>query len=94
MVLGYPDENPELTDRLPLEGVVHYEKYQDFTTADIDRIYKEKEDLELTKQLIEENGTENLAQIFTEKRYTKDTNVTFSKKLMEVLEKQGFMNND
>lgn len=33
IVLGYPDESPELTDRLPLEAVVHYEKYTDYTAA-------------------------------------------------------------
>lgn len=93
LVLGYPAEDPELVDRLPLEGVVHYEKYKDFSKETIDAIYSEKEGLEQTKQLIEENGTENLAQIFTEKRYTKETNVTFSKKLIDILDKQGFMNN-
>ena len=33
VVMGYPDEAPELTDRLPLEAVVHYEKYTDYTAA-------------------------------------------------------------
>ena len=94
IVMGYPAENPDLVDRLPLEAVVHYEKYKIFSQDDINRMYKEKENLELTKQLIEENQTENLAQIFTEKRYTKETNVTFSKKLIEILDKQGFMNNE
>ncbi len=28
VTLGYPDEWPDLTDRLPLEAVVHREKYQ------------------------------------------------------------------
>lgn len=92
IVLGYPDESPELTDRLPLNGVVHYEKYQDYTPDQIDEIHKEKEALELTKKLIEENQTENLAQIFTEKRYKKDDNVHFSKAFIETLKKQGFMN--
>ncbi len=92
LVVGHPAEKPPLVDRLPAEGIVHYEKYRQFTPEDIDNIYREKEALEQTKQLIKENGTETLAQIFTEKRYTKDVNLTFSKKLLEVLEKQGFMN--
>ena len=33
LVLGYPDESPGLTDRLPLEGFVHYEKYKDYTSG-------------------------------------------------------------
>lgn len=93
LTLGYPDENPPLTDRLPLEGIVHYEKYKDFSKADIDRIYHEKESLQQTMDLIKTNETETLAQIFTEKRYTKKDNIAFSKALLNVLEKQGFMNN-
>lgn len=94
LVLGYPNESPELTDRLPLEGVVHYEKYQQYSTDRIDEIYSEKESLELTKNLLKENDKETLAQIFTDNRYTKKDNVAFSKLLLKVLEKQGFMNNE
>ena len=93
LTIGYPDENPPLTDRLPLEGIVHYEKYKDFTKEDIDRIYLEKESLQQSVDLIKTNGTETLAQIFTDKRYTKKDNIAFSKALLNVLEKQGFMNN-
>jgi len=31
LTLGYPDERPELTDRLPLEAVIHREKYDDYS---------------------------------------------------------------
>jgi nitroreductase len=65
IVLGYPDENPPLTDRLPVEGIVHYEKYQDYLPVDIDRIHAEKESLESTLELLKVNGKETLAQIFT-----------------------------
>lgn len=92
IVLGYPANTPELTDRLPLEGVVHYEKYSDYSSEKISEIFHEKENLQLTKQLIEENKTDNLAQIFTEKRYKKDDNIHFSKAFLETLTKQGFMN--
>jgi hypothetical protein len=91
--MGYPDEQPGLTDRLPAEAVVHSEKYRNYASADIDRLYSEKESSALTAKLLDENKLETLAQIFTEKRYTRKDNVAFSKKLLEVLEKQGFMNN-
>jgi nitroreductase len=94
IVMGYPDESPKLTDRLPLSGVVHYEKYKDYSTDEIDSIYKEKEELKQTKDLIEINKTENLAQIFTDKRYTKKDNVNFSISYLQSLEKQGFMKNN
>lgn len=94
LVLGYPDESPGLTDRLPLEAVIHKEVYQEYTTESIRNLYREKESLELTKQLLKENNKETLAQVFTENRYTKKDNMTFSKALLAVLEKQGFMNNE
>lgn len=94
LVVGYPAETPGLTDRLPVEGVIHKEKYKDYNTSGIDKIYKEKEALELTQQLLKENKKETLAQVFTDNRYTKKDNVTFSKVLLDVLEKQGFMNNE
>jgi len=91
LVLGYPADNPELTDRLPAEAVVHLEKYRDYKANDIDRLYAEKESLPLTSRLLEENGPEPPAQIFTERRYTRKDNEFFSGKFLEVIRKQGFM---
>ncbi len=91
ITLGYPAEDPALTDRLPLEAVVHLEKYRDYTSADIDRYYKEKESLDSNRQFIEENDLETLAQVFTNVRYKKSDNEVFSEKLLSVLKKQGFM---
>ncbi|HLO58795.1 MAG TPA: NADPH-dependent oxidoreductase [Bacteroidales bacterium] len=92
VVMGYPDELPGLTDRLPVEAVVHFEKYSDYSNDDIDRLYTEKEALPLTAKLLQENNMETLAQIFAHRRYTKKDNVTFSNKYLEVIRKQGFMN--
>jgi nitroreductase len=91
LVLGYPDESPGLTDRLPLEGVVHWETYKDYTTEDIDRVYLEKESSDLTKSLLEQNKKETLAQIFTDNRYPKKMNEDVSEMLMNILKKQGFL---
>jgi len=90
LVAGYPDEEPGLTDRLPLEGIIHREKYQDYSPADIDKIYAEKDSSELTKKLLKENNLNTLAQIFTQKRYTRKDNELFSEKLLKVIQKQGF----
>ncbi len=93
IVIGYPDQEPELTDRLPIDAVVHYDKYKEYSEEDISKLHNEKDNSEDTKNLIEQNKTENLAQIFTEKRYVKKDNLFFSQSFLEVLEKQGFMNN-
>ena len=91
LVVGYPDEDPEQADRLPAEGVIHHERYEDYSPEDIERIYREKERLPLTAQLIEENQLDNLAQIFAYRRYTKKDNLHFSPVLLDVLQDQGFM---
>jgi nitroreductase len=94
VVVGYPDESPEKADRLPAEGIVHYETYRDYTADEIDRIYKEKENLPLTARLILENNLENLAQIFVHKRYTKKDNLHFSMVFLDAINDQDFMNHD
>ncbi len=94
IVIGYPDENPGLTDRLPLNAVVHYNKYQDYTDQDIDKLYYEKEQLPFHQELLKTNNKETLAQIFTDIRYTKKDNVSFSLSFLNILKKQGFMNNE
>lgn len=92
IVAGYADESPGLTDRLPLEAVVHREKYRDYTSEDIDRLYKEKESSELTKKLLLENNMTTLARIFAEKRYSKKDNLLFSQKLLDLIREKGFFN--
>jgi nitroreductase len=92
MVLGHPDEEPGLTERLPMEAVVHEETYRDFSEEAIDRIYREREASRLTRDLLEENRKETLAQVFTDNRYTRSDNVQFSRQFLEVIRRQGFMN--
>ncbi len=92
ITVGYPAEVPAVQeDRLPLEGIVHHNIYKDYTSTDIDRIYREKENLESSKKYIAENEKQTLAQIFTDVRYTKAANEHFSQVLLEVLKKQGFL---
>ena len=93
VVMGYPDESPELTDRLPLEAVVHYEKYTDYTAAEIDELWAEREESAQTKQLLEENKLPNLAQIFTRNRYRREDNIAVSKAYFALLREKGFFNN-
>ncbi len=92
VTLGYPNENPDQVDRLPINGVVHYEQYKDYCDDVIKDIYNKKEQLPSNKDFIKENNKETLAQVFTDVRYKKQDNITFSKVLLEVLNNQGFMN--
>lgn len=94
LVVGYPNEEPGLTDRLPARAVVHQETYQDFSPQEIDQLYSEKENSALTARLIQENQLENLAQIFALKRYNKKDNLHFTRVFLDAISRQGFMNND
>ncbi|MBP7102114.1 MAG: nitroreductase family protein [Bacteroidales bacterium] len=91
ITIGYPLNNPELTDRLPLKAVIHHETYKDYRKEDIDKMYFEKENSELTKKLLEENQLDNLAKVFTERRYTKKDNVHFADLFLKVIKEQGFL---
>ncbi len=93
IVVGYPDEQPELTDRLPMDGIVHYEKYTDYTAAEIDELWAEREESELTKRLLKENDLPNLARIFTERRYVRKDNIAMSNDYLALLRDKGFFNN-
>jgi nitroreductase len=91
VTLGWPDEKPDQTDRLPLEAIIHEESYNDYTSESIVRYYKEKEARKDSQQFVEENNKETLAQVFTDIRYKKADNIHFSKTLLQVLKDQGFM---
>ena len=91
ITIGYPDEIPPLTDRLPVEAVVHYETYMDFTPEVISQLYKDKESREDSKQFVKENNKESLAQVFTDIRYTQANNEHFSNLLLKVIKEQGFL---
>jgi len=91
LTVGWPAEEPALSDRLPLESFVHQETYCDYTPAAIDAYYQEKESLPENKEFVEINHKETLAQIFTDIRYTKKDNEAMSTGLMEALKHQGFL---
>jgi FMN reductase [NAD(P)H] len=91
ITVGWPAEEPPLSDRLPLESFIHDETYQDYSPQMIDTYYKYKEKLEENRHFCEINQKETLAQIFTDIRYTKKDNEAMSAGLLEALKHQGFL---
>ena len=91
IALGYPDEQPELTDRIPLKGIVHLEEYIDYSEDMINQLYRYKENLQTSKTFVRENNKETLAQVFTDVRYKKADNEFFSEKMKETLMMQEFL---
>lgn len=91
ITLGWPDEQPALSERLPLRSIIHQEAYEDYTPEKIDDFYAEKENLEVNKEFVRINHVETLAQVFTDIRYTKKDCETMSKGFLDALKNQGFL---
>ena len=91
LTVGWPDEEPPLSDRLPQESFVHSETYHDYLTNDIDTYYQYKEELEENRHFVRINHKETLAQVFTDIRYTRQDNEAMSKALLTTLVRQGFL---
>ena len=91
LTVGWPAEEPPLSDRLSLERFVHQETYKDYSREDIDTYYNNKEQLEENRHFCEINNKETLAQIFTDIRYTKKDNEAMSAGLLKALTQQGFI---
>lgn len=91
ITLGWPDEQPALSERLPLRSIIHQEAYEDYTPEKIDDFYEEKENLEVNKEFVRINNVETLAQVFTDIRYTKKDCETMSKGFLDALKNQGFL---
>jgi len=91
LTVGWPAEEPALSDRLPLESFVHEETYTDYLAMDIDKYYETKEHLPENLEFVRINQKETLAQIFTDIRYTRKDNEAMSEGLIDTLKRQGFL---
>jgi FMN reductase [NAD(P)H] len=91
ITLGWPNEDGAVSDRLPIEAIVHKERYNQYSTDDIDKYYSYKESLPENKRFVEINNVETLAQIFTDLRYRADDCKSISASLLEVLKDQNFL---
>lgn len=90
ITLGYPATEPKVSDRLPVEAIIHSEEYHDYTTDDINRLYGAKETLPENIEYTRINGKKTLAQVFTDIRYTRKDNEAFSTVLYNFLKQHGF----
>ena len=90
ITLGWPDEDPQPTDRLPLSAIRHDEQYVCATPESINRDYSAKEALPENQEFVKINHTETLAQVFTDIRYTAADCCTMSEGLLAALKQQGF----
>ena len=99
LVVGWPAEDPDLRARLPMDGVVHQEKYRDMTDEEIRAFYHDREtegwnrymSYADMRQVMEESNVKNLAQVYTELKYTKEDNEEIAGDLMRNLARQRYL---
>lgn len=91
VTLGWPAEEGTETERLPLAAVLHKEKYRADSDAEILKLFKAKDDYEPNKKFIEENGKKTLAQVYTDIRYPRAMNESFSETFLKVLKDKKFI---
>ena len=98
IVIGYPAENPELRDRLPLDLIVHHEKYKPLSDDEIRETHREREEkawarynsFEPVRKRLEAAGINNVTDYYTsEFKYPKTLHERVSKMLIETLKAQG-----
>lgn len=88
---GYPARGfSEPSYRLPVDAILHTEKYHDPAAMDIDAMYRDIEEREDSAQFIAENGKKTLAQVFTDVRYPGDLNESVSESFAALLREKGY----
>jgi FMN reductase (NADPH) len=93
--IGYPDQNPNLRTRLPLEAVVHRNQYQIPTDDDINRFYREKDDgwekvTENKKKKLAEQNIHGIAQAIAVEKYSGEVVNERSQGILDNIKKAGF----
>ena len=85
LAIGWPDEEGVATERLSPEAFVHEEEYRQDSDERIVELFKAKDEYPANAKFVEENGKDNLAQVFAEVRYPRAMNEEFSAKLLRWL---------
>jgi nitroreductase len=93
--LGYPAETPKLSQRLPLEAVVHRNRYREFSEQEIKTFYHERERVwdrvsEKRKQMLAEQGIHSIPQALAVQRFSEAITRRRSEGIVRNLERAGF----
>ena len=100
LVVGYPDESPQVRNRLPFTSLVHHETYREFDSERLLETYRQKEINGWDRYCsypdiynkIKDLGIDNLAQFYTSSiKYSKTYHNQTSLMLMQLLRDKGFI---
>lgn len=90
LAIGFPLQEGDYTDRLPIEAIVHEETYRNDGDEKIVELFEIHDKNSENEKFIRENGKNNLAQVFSEIRYPRSVNEEISKTFKELLKEKGF----
>jgi nitroreductase len=93
--IGYPDQDPELSMRLPLEAVVHRNAYQPPSDEQIRAYYAEREGVwdtvsEELKERLATQGIHSIPQALAVQRFSDQVTAQRSEGIVSNLHKAGF----
>jgi nitroreductase len=98
LVVGYPAEDPDLRDRLPLDVIVHQEKYRRLSDDEIRQAHAEREQkawarynaVDSVRQKLAAAGITRVTDFYTsEFKYSKELHTHISQLLIKTLKDQG-----
>ncbi len=98
VVMGYPAESPKLRDRLPLELLVHHERYRRLSDAELREYHSERERnawarytaIASIREQLERDGIRRITDYYTSKyKYSKALHTEVSEMLIKTLQAQG-----
>lgn len=93
--IGYPNEDPPLRHRLPIEAVMHRSTYQVLDDRTIRRLYHQRESVwesvsEVRKAKLREQGIHNIPQALAVQRFSEQVTRNRSEGILRNLRKAGF----
>lgn len=89
IAMGYPAEEPRLSERLGQDAVLHKETYHVPTDAELTESHRVRDEHPFNRQMVADNGTRNYCEIFTTKRYPREMNTAVSRDLLQFLKDSG-----
>lgn len=89
--IGYPEGDAQRCKRLPIDAVMHMEKYRSDSDSEIMELFKVQDDDETNRKFVEENQKSSLAELFTDIRYPESVNLKVSDSFLDLIEKKGFI---
>lgn len=88
--IGYPEGEAQRCKRLPVDAVMHMEKYRNDSDTEIMQLFSVQDDDETNKKFVEENKKSSLAALFTDIRYPESVNLKVSESFLDLIGNKGF----